>query len=105
MRTKNTRRSAHGLCSRAHGFAHPMNTHPGIACVEMATTKAQSLRSLDQFGLRRTQTGYYYIAHYYPLRAMKPIEACQTEELVNSIAGNTFETYLHFPFCEVKCSF
>lgn len=67
--------------------------------------KAMQLHRLDSLGLVRTQTGYYYIAHYFPLRAMRNVTARETLALVERMAGSAFETYLHFPFCEVKCSF
>lgn len=70
-----------------------------------ATEKVKSLRRLETHGLTRTHTGYYYIAHYYPLRAMRDVSAREALTLAEQMAGNSFETYLHFPFCEVKCSF
>ena len=73
--------------------------------VQKAKADARSLKSLDDYGLRRTQTGYYYIAHYYPLKAMQPVAADDALGLIEPMAGATFETYLHFPFCEIKCSF
>lgn len=73
--------------------------------VKRAVERAESLRRLDAYGLTRTLTGYYYIAHYYPLRAMREVSACVSRTLVEEMTGASFETYLHFPFCQVKCSF
>lgn len=70
-----------------------------------SVAKAARLRGLEKNGLVRTQTGYYYIAHYYPLRAMQKVEAKNASILVQHMAGSSFETYLHFPFCDIKCSF
>jgi oxygen-independent coproporphyrinogen-3 oxidase len=72
---------------------------------ESALEKARLIHRLDRFGLTRTHTGYYYIAHYYPLRAMRDVGAREALALAEQMAGNSFETYLHFPFCEAKCSF
>jgi oxygen-independent coproporphyrinogen-3 oxidase len=72
---------------------------------DSALAKAQALEAMNQFGLCRTTTGYYYIAHYFPLRAMREVNAREALAIAERLAGSTFETYLHFPFCEVKCSF
>lgn len=71
----------------------------------LSAAKAARLRGLETHGLVRTQTGYYYIAHYYPLRAMHNVKAKNASFLVQRMAGSSFETYLHFPFCDIKCSF
>lgn len=73
--------------------------------LEAARTKALGLQILNERGLTRTQTGYYYIAHYFPLRAMQEVDSREAASLVESLSGQSFETYLHFPFCEAKCSF
>ena len=70
-----------------------------------AADLADSLRDLEHVGLRRTKTGYYYIAHYPPLRAMRSINSHEKGKIIDSIRGSEFETYIHFPFCEIKCSF
>jgi oxygen-independent coproporphyrinogen-3 oxidase len=70
-----------------------------------ATDAAHDLRLLHPYGLRRTLTGYYYIAHYYPLRAMDAVDGAHAKSLVAPVAGEPCETYVHFPFCEIACSF
>jgi oxygen-independent coproporphyrinogen-3 oxidase len=65
----------------------------------------EQLATLEQYGLRRTFHGFYYISHYYPLRAMSPVTAAEAERAVGSLAGASFETYIHFPYCEYLCSF
>lgn len=63
------------------------------------------ISELEEVGIRRTQTGYYYIVHYPPLRAMDPVEEGVKNKFVRSITDTQFETYVHFPFCEIKCTF
>jgi oxygen-independent coproporphyrinogen-3 oxidase len=63
------------------------------------------LAELEEYGLRRTFHGFYYISHYYPLRAMDPITPEQVEAVVASLRGSSFETYIHFPYCEYLCTF
>jgi oxygen-independent coproporphyrinogen-3 oxidase len=65
----------------------------------------QSLKALERIGLRRTQTGYYYIAHYFPLRSMNPMHEVRASSLIQALAQSSTELYLHFPFCQVSCSF
>jgi oxygen-independent coproporphyrinogen-3 oxidase len=73
---------------------------------ERALEKAHGLSQFDAIGLRRTLHGYYYAPHYPPLRAMKMLTVEKAEELFRQTdpAGG-FEVYVHFPFCEVICSF
>lgn len=63
------------------------------------------LQRFNQFGLRRSFHGFYYISHYYPLRAMAEISPQEAKRTIESLAGSTFETYLHYPFCEQICTF
>jgi oxygen-independent coproporphyrinogen III oxidase len=63
------------------------------------------LRELEQYGIRRTFHGFYYISHYYPLRAQDPISAPEVEQVVGALRGSSFETYIHFPYCEYLCTF
>jgi oxygen-independent coproporphyrinogen III oxidase len=63
------------------------------------------LADLEEYGVRRTFHGFYYISHYYPLRAMNPITADEVEAVVSSLRGSSFETYIHFPYCEYLCTF
>jgi oxygen-independent coproporphyrinogen III oxidase len=72
---------------------------------ENARLMADDLRRTEPYGLVRTRTGYYYIAHYFPLKAMRDMPAIQVRQLLDRLRGGTFETYVHFPFCEVRCSF
>jgi len=74
--------------------------------VSAATERVRSLKRLDQFGLRRSRHGYYYIAHYPPLRAQKELSSAEVEQLISNLDVSAgFETYLHFPFCEIICTF
>lgn len=71
-----------------------------------ATEKARRLRRFDPIGLNRTLHGYYYIAHYFPLRAQDEITAEDADKLLAKVdVSQGFEAYIHFPFCEVICSF
>ncbi|MEW2622034.1 radical SAM protein [Streptomyces sp. NPDC048106] len=63
------------------------------------------LTSLEEHGIRRTFHGFYYISHYYPLRAMTPVTAAEVERTVSTLRGSSFETYIHFPYCEYLCTF
>jgi len=60
---------------------------------------------LSDYGLHRTQSGYYYIAHYPPLRAMEELYRNKKRKVLERASRSDFETYLHFPFCETKCTF
>src|SRR5258706_7391549 len=73
--------------------------------VRQAAQAAQGLQRLEQFGIRRTFHGFYYISHYYPLRAMSEVTAAEAEEVVTNLADSSFETYIHFPYCEYLCTF
>jgi oxygen-independent coproporphyrinogen-3 oxidase len=80
--------------------------HPDNAPFDVSTSHAQSRPpDLSGVGLIRTLTGYYYIAHYPPLRAMRDVSSEFAGRMIEQMAGESFETYVHFPFCEVKCSF
>lgn len=72
---------------------------------ERADDFANSLRRYDEVGLRRTLHGFYFISHYYPLRAMDEVSGQEAKEVIESLSGSTFETYLHYPFCEQICTF
>lgn len=76
-----------------------------LQLVRQATELAVDLSKLESAGIRRTRHGYYYIAHYYPLRAMEPVNSETFDQLLGELEGTDFETYLHFPFCEAQCSF
>ena len=67
--------------------------------------QALQLSQLNTYGLARTLTGYYYIAHYFPLLAMSAVDEESAVTRIEKLSGASFETYLHFPFCEVLCSF
>jgi oxygen-independent coproporphyrinogen-3 oxidase len=73
--------------------------------VSDAAQSARDLRRLEEFGIRRTFHGFYYISHYYPLRAMTEVTAAEAEEVATSLEGSSFETYIHFPYCEYLCTF
>jgi oxygen-independent coproporphyrinogen-3 oxidase len=68
-------------------------------------TRWSALQALESFGIRRTREGYYYIAHYYPLKAMRPLGRGEPKRLLGVLDGTEVETYVHFPFCEIRCSF
>jgi oxygen-independent coproporphyrinogen III oxidase len=70
-----------------------------------AREKAKSLARLDKVGLRRTQLGYYYIAHYPPLRAMDDTDPTRAANLLATTYSDGFELYFHIPFCQVRCAF
>lgn len=73
--------------------------------ISEAQQKSEALVRLEPFGIRRTLNGFYYISHYYPLRAMDNISPTKVNEIVNSLKGAKFETYIHFPYCEQICTF
>lgn len=70
-----------------------------------AWSKIKNLKTLEKYGIRRTYHGFYYISHYYPLRAMTPVNPIEARKAIESLIGSQFETYLHFPFCEQLCTF
>ena len=70
-----------------------------------ALAEAKRLQGLEKYGIARTTNGYYYISHYYPLRAQSEVTADQAKEALYSIRDAPFETYIHFPFCEQLCTF
>lgn len=72
---------------------------------DTAISKARALRRLRDVGLDRSMTGYYYIAHYPPLRAMRSLSPGERESMFQDVEGRDFEVYFHIPFCEVSCSF
>src|SRR3989344_2208523 len=81
-----------------------MNTHTVSA--QSALDKAPDLREFDAIGLTRTLHAYYYISHYPPLRAQDEVTAEEALALMARVdTSHGFETYIHFPFCEVLCSF
>ncbi len=73
--------------------------------VNIATKFEQDIQRFNEYGLRRSYHGFYYISHYYPLRAMDEISPQEAKATIESLAGSTFETYLHYPFCEQICTF
>jgi oxygen-independent coproporphyrinogen-3 oxidase len=75
------------------------------ARVTQAEGAARSLLGLESHGIRRTFHGFYYISHYYPLRAMSDVTAGEARNAVANLAENSFETYIHFPYCEYLCTF
>lgn len=90
------------------------DSHPSIVPASLADLRSRvdaieptltQLARLQWYGLRRTFHGFYYISHYYPLRAMDPISAADAESLVATLQGSSFETYIHFPYCEYLCTF
>ncbi len=71
-----------------------------------AVEKAKALRRFDQYGLARPLHGFYYIAHYFPLRAQSEVTAEEANQLFGRVdTSQGFETYLHYPFCHTKCAF
>ncbi len=66
---------------------------------------ARELRDLEKFGIRRTRDGFYYIAHYYPLKAMHAVSKRDAANYLSLLEGKPVETYIHYPYCEIKCSF
>ena len=80
--------------------------HTYSVSAQSALNKAHELRRFDAIGLTRTLHGYYYISHYPPLRAQDEVTAQEAQALLARVdASHGFETYIHFPFCEVLCSF
>jgi oxygen-independent coproporphyrinogen III oxidase len=73
--------------------------------VQLALAKAANLNQMNEYGLRRTYHGFYYISHYYPLRAMQLVEPQEAKQVIESLSDSKFETYIHFPFCEQMCTF
>src|SRR5437660_1268862 len=78
---------------------------PAIYLAREAEKAAVALNKYHKYGIRRTFHGFYYISHYYPLRAMDEFSPSDARETIASLAGNTFEIYLHYPFCEQICTF
>jgi oxygen-independent coproporphyrinogen-3 oxidase len=71
-----------------------------------AAERAKRLRRFEDVGLSRTHNGFYYISHYFPIRAQSEVSAAEAERLLASVdSTGGFETYMHFPFCEVLCTF
>jgi len=64
-----------------------------------------TLARANEVGLSRGLFDYYYISHYYPLKAMEPCTPKQFERMLGERATNAFETYIHFPYCEQLCTF
>lgn len=71
----------------------------------LAEPQLAALRDLEPYGIRRTFHGFYYISHYYPLRAMDPVSPAEVESTIATLKGSSFETYIHFPYCEYLCTF
>lgn len=84
---------------------HPIMNSAAAHYKERAEVFETNLQRLNEFGIRRTFHGFYYISHYYPLRAMSEISGQRAKEILSEMAGSTFEVYLHYPFCEQLCSF
>jgi oxygen-independent coproporphyrinogen-3 oxidase len=70
-----------------------------------ANSKMKKLERLNDFGIKRTLNGFYYISHYYPLRAMSELPQSKVREIISSLKGADFEAYIHFPYCEQICTF
>ena len=83
----------------------PVRTPGARGYLERARAFEQDLHRFDEVGLRRSYHGFYFISHYYPLRAMDEINAGTARRTVEELAGSPFETYLHYPFCEQICTF
>jgi len=73
--------------------------------LEKVQNLSEQVRRLDKIGLERTREGYYYIAHYPPLKTMNYASSSEGAKLVESVDKREFETYLHIPYCEIICSF
>jgi oxygen-independent coproporphyrinogen III oxidase len=71
----------------------------------VSASHSERLASLEKHGLIRTLTGYYYIAHYPPLRSMSEFGPQTAIDMLEACGNDGFELYAHFPFCEVRCSF
>lgn len=78
---------------------------PDPVRVRRVQEQVEDLAQLTKYGLSRHLTNYYYIAHYYPLRAMEDVSESNFVGMLQDVESNRFEIYLHYPFCEVKCSF
>jgi len=77
-----------------------------MSSIEKALQQAASLRELNSIGLRRSVGSYYYIAHYPPLKAQREIGKSEAVNLLDDVNWRGgVETYIHFPFCEIICSF
>ena len=93
--------------SMAHG---PVAPHGSAVLsleerIETARHNVEALARLEDFGIRRTFHGFYYISHYYPLKAQSPITPAGALDAITQLAEPSFETYIHFPFCEYICTF
>lgn len=89
----------------SHAEALPVENPDAARLRSAAAEFEQQLHRLDAYGLRRSYHGFYYISHYYPLRAMDEISGAEARDTVASLAGSKFEIYLHYPFCEQICTF
>lgn len=89
----------------SHAEAMPIANPNAARLYGRAADFEARLRRLDAYGLRRSYHGFYYISHYYPLRAMDEITGAQARDTIASLAGSKFEIYLHYPFCEQICTF
>lgn len=63
------------------------------------------IKELEAFGIARLLHGFYYISHYYPLRAMKSVNQTDIRQRLRDLEEPQFEVYYHFPFCEQICGF
>lgn len=70
-----------------------------------AAHAVEGLARYEDYGIRRTFHGFYYISHYYPLRAMRDVDLKTIETRLRDLEEQTFETYIHFPYCEYLCTF
>ncbi|MEM1135025.1 MAG: radical SAM protein [Bacteroidota bacterium] len=73
--------------------------------IKHSEKKVQELKELEKYGINRTLNGFYYISHYYPLRAMDEVSPAKTKDIISSLKGAKFEAYIHFPYCEQICTF
>lgn len=82
--------------------ANAETMEPRIAA---AHDMVSNLARYEEFGIRRTYHGFYYISHYYPLRAMSEVDPQTVELRLGDLEEQAFETYIHFPYCEYLCTF
>jgi oxygen-independent coproporphyrinogen III oxidase len=72
---------------------------------EVMKSQLVEIKELEAFGIARLLHGFYYISHYYPLRAMKPVNQTEIQKRLGDLEEHKFELYYHFPFCEQICGF
>lgn len=65
----------------------------------------EAIKKLESCGIARTLHGFYYISHYYPLRAMQETSQDEIKNRLLNLESDKFEIYFHFPFCDQICGF